>query len=128
MTECNSSPSPLDHTHDSLAEAAFIVKTNLDSIGLVDSLSYWVFTDVFEENRNTDSVYHGCFGMINYQQIVKPAFHAYRLLNQLGDELLEKTDCAMVTRDVKEEMVVIGNPARHQRKRWTRSAPPPQAS
>ncbi len=99
LTEWSSSPSPLDHTHDSLAAAAFIVKTNLDSIGLVDSLSYWVFTDVFEENRLTDSVFHGCFGLINYQQIVKPAFHAYRFMNQLGDELIERVDGAVVTRD-----------------------------
>lgn len=99
LTEWSSSPSPLDHTHDSLAAGAFIVKTNLDSIGLVDSLSYWVFTDVFEENRKTDSVFHGCFGLINYQEIVKPAFHAYRFLNELGDETLKRTDGAIVTRD-----------------------------
>jgi xylan 1,4-beta-xylosidase len=99
LTEWSSSPSPLDHTHDSLAAGAFIVKTNLDSIGYVDSLSYWVFTDVFEENRLTDSVFHGCFGLINYQEIVKPAFHAYRMLNELGDELVERTDGAIVTRD-----------------------------
>ena len=99
LTEWSSSPSPLDHTHDSLAAGAFIVKTNLDSIGYVDSLSYWVFTDVFEENRLTDSVFHGCFGLINYQEIVKPAFHAYRMMNELGDELVERTDGAIVTRD-----------------------------
>lgn len=99
LTEWSSSPSPTDHTHDSLAAGAFIVKTNLDSIGLVDSLSYWVFTDVFEENRKTDSVFHGSFGLINYQEIVKPAFHAYRFLNQLGDQLVARTDGAIVSRD-----------------------------
>ncbi len=99
LTEWSSSPSPVDHTHDSLAAGAFIVKTNLESIGLVDSLSYWVFTDVFEENRETDSIFHGGFGLINYQQIVKPAFHGYRFLNELGDELLERKVGAVVTRD-----------------------------
>ncbi len=99
LTEWSSSPSPVDHTHDSLAAGAFIVKTNLESIGLVDSLSYWVFTDVFEENRETDSIFHGGFGLINYQQIVKPAFHGYRFLNELGDELLERKLGAVVTRD-----------------------------
>lgn len=98
LTEWSSSPSPVDHTHDSLATAAFIAKTNLESIGLVDSLSYWVFTDVFEENRKTDSIFHGGFGLINYQQIVKPAFHAYRLMNELGDELLQATEGAVISR------------------------------
>jgi xylan 1,4-beta-xylosidase len=99
LTEWSSSPSPLDHTHDSLAAGAFIAKTNLESIGLVDSLSYWVFTDVFEENRRTDLIFHGGFGLINYQEIVKPAFHAYRFMNELGDELLEQKMGAVVTRD-----------------------------
>jgi len=99
LTEWSSSPSPLDHSHDGLAAAAFILKTNLDSVGLVDSLSYWVFTDVFEEERKIDSVFHGGFGMINYQQIAKPAFHAYRYLHQLGDEVISQGDGAILTRD-----------------------------
>jgi len=105
LTEWNSSPSPTDHSHDSLAAAAFIAKTNLESIGNVDSLSYWVFTDVFEENRLTDSIFHGGFGLINYQQIVKPAFHAYRFMNQLGDTTLAQTVGALVSRDSKSGKV-----------------------
>ncbi|MGA2906672.1 MAG: hypothetical protein ABSE36_03135 [Terracidiphilus sp.] len=98
LTEWNSSPSPVDHSHDSLAAAAFVAKTNLESIGLVDSLSYWVFTDVFEENRNTDSIFHGGFGLINYQEIVKPTFHAYRLMNLLGDQKLAQVPGGIITR------------------------------
>jgi xylan 1,4-beta-xylosidase len=99
LTEWNTSWEIFDYTHDALSAAAFVVKSNLDSIGLVDSLSYWTFTDVFEENRKTESPFHGCFGMINYQQIPKPVFHAYRMMNQLGDRLLAQTDGAIVTRD-----------------------------
>jgi xylan 1,4-beta-xylosidase len=106
LTEWSSSPSPLDHSHDSLAAAAFIAKTNLESIGLVDSLSYWVFTDVFEENRKTDSVFHGGFGLINYQEIVKPAFHAYRMMNDLGDQLLEQKEGAVITRDKATQRII----------------------
>jgi xylan 1,4-beta-xylosidase len=98
LTEWNSSPSPLDHSHDSLAAAAFVAKANLESIGLVDSLAYWVFTDVFEENRNTDSIFHGGFGLINYQGFVKPAFHAYRFMNELGDQTLVQVPGGIVTR------------------------------
>lgn len=101
LTEWNSSPSPVDHSHDTLAAATFIAKTNLESIGLVDSLSYWTFTDVFEENRNTDSIFHGGFGLINYQEIVKPGFHAYRMMNELGDELLAQSPGGVVSRDKK---------------------------
>ncbi len=40
LTEWNSSPSPRDFTHDYLQAATYIAKVNLESIGLVNSLSY----------------------------------------------------------------------------------------
>jgi xylan 1,4-beta-xylosidase len=75
------------------------VKVNLDCEGLANSLSYWIFTDVIEEGGAGDSIFHGGFGLINFQGIVKPAFHAYRMLHQLGDEALKKEEGMVVTRD-----------------------------
>lgn len=98
LTEWSSSSSPRDHTHDFLQAATFVVKANLESIGLVDSLSYWTFTDVFEEGGVGDTPFHGGFGMINFQGIPKPVFHAYRFLNALGDELVSAVPGAVVTR------------------------------
>lgn len=101
LTEWSSSPSPRDNTHDYLQAATFIVKVNLDCEGLTNSLSYWTFTDVFEEGGAGDSIFHGGFGMINFQGIVKPVYHGYRMLNQLGDEILIKEDGLAVTRHSK---------------------------
>jgi xylan 1,4-beta-xylosidase len=101
LTEWNSSPWLNDNTHDSLAAATYIVKANLDSIGLVDSLSYWTFTDVFEEGGADPTMLHGGFGMITYQGIPKPSLHAYRFLNNLGDELLASSSQGVVTRERK---------------------------
>ena len=78
--------------------ATYVTKANLDSIGCVDSLSYWTFTDVFEEGGCGDTPFHGGFGMINLQGVVKPVFHAYRFMNSLGDELLGKFVSGVVTR------------------------------
>lgn len=98
LTEWSSSPSSRDPTHDSLQAAAFILRANLDCIGLADSLSYWTFTDVFEEAGAGNSIFHGGFGLINYQGIVKPSFHAYRMLHNLGDELLHREEGLVLTR------------------------------
>jgi xylan 1,4-beta-xylosidase len=99
LTEWSSSSSPRDFTHDFLQAATFVVKTNVDSINTVDSLSYWVFSDIFEEGGAGDTIFHGGFGMINAQGIVKPTFHAYRFLSSLGDEVIATFDCGIVTRD-----------------------------
>lgn len=98
LTEWSSSPSSRDHTHDHPQAATFVVKANVESVGLVDSMSYWTFTDVFEEEGAGDTSFHGGFGMINYQGIPKPTFHAYRFLNHLGDERLAQVPGAIVTR------------------------------
>jgi xylan 1,4-beta-xylosidase len=98
LTEWSSSSSPRDFTHDFLQAATYVTKANLESIGAVDSLSYWTFTDVFEEGGCGDTIFHGGFGMINLQGIVKPTFHAYRFMNALGDELLGKGTSGVVTR------------------------------
>ncbi|WP_344737635.1 GH39 family glycosyl hydrolase [Microbacterium awajiense] len=99
LTEWSSSSSSRDHTHDYPQAATFVVKANLDSIGLVDSLSYWTFTDIFEEAGGGQLPFHGGFGMLNQQGIPKPTYHAYRFLSTLGDELLVHTDAGVLTRD-----------------------------
>lgn len=98
LTEWNSSPSHRDHTHDTLLAATYIVKCNIETTGLVDSLAYWTFTDCFEEDGAGDTVFHGGFGLINFQGIPKPAFHAYRFLHALGDEELARGPGWIVTR------------------------------
>jgi xylan 1,4-beta-xylosidase len=101
LTEWSSSPSSRDNTHDSLQAATYVIKANVDCIGLTNSMSYWTFTDVFEEKGAGDTLWHGGFGMINLQGIVKPTFHAYRFLHQLGDEILQKEEGLIVTKHTK---------------------------
>ncbi len=116
LTEWNTSPSSRDSSHDQLPAATYIVKSNLDCIGLINSLAFWTFTDVFEERGGGHSIFHGGFGMINYQGIVKPSYHAYRMLNQLGTQKLYSSDCLFVTRrEDTNKVVALGYnyPAEH---------------
>ena len=48
---------------------------------------------------------HIRFGMVNLQGIVKPVFHAYRLMNLLGDELLGNFSAGVVTRCSKTKIL-----------------------
>jgi xylan 1,4-beta-xylosidase len=98
LTEWSSSSSPRDFTHDYLQAATYVVKANVESLRSVDSLSYWTFTDVFEEGGAGDTAFHGGFGMINYQGLPKPTFHAYRFLGALGDEEIARANNTLVTR------------------------------
>ncbi len=107
ITEWNSSASDKDCSRDYVPEAVFIVKTNIESSHLVDTLCYWTFTDIFEEIGPGQSMFHGGFGLINLQGIVKPSFHAYRFLNSLGDEEILRKDGCIITRRSSDETISI---------------------
>lgn len=49
LTEWSSSPSSRDHSHDYVPAAIYVARTMLASIGHVDTLAYWTFSDIFEE-------------------------------------------------------------------------------
>jgi xylan 1,4-beta-xylosidase len=93
LTEWNSSPSPRDLIHDTAFMAPFVIMNNLKGLGLADSLAFWTFTDVFEEGRAGNSLFHGGFGMFNTQGLKKPSYYGYWFLARLGSqELLSGID------------------------------------
>lgn len=87
-TEWNSSSNPFDHLHDEPYAAAFIIKSIMDVSGLVDGYSYWVFSDIFEENYFPSLPFHGGFGLLTLHGVAKPTYRAFELLHRLGGELM----------------------------------------
>ncbi len=99
-TEWSSSYTPADPIHDSYHNAAFILDKMRNVGSSAESMSYWTFTDIFEEAGPRVTPFHGGFGLVNYQDLPKPAFFAYKFLNQLGDtELTCEDPAAFVCRD-----------------------------
>ncbi len=91
-TEWSSSYTPSDPLHDSYHEAAYILE-KLKQVGnSVNSMSYWVFTDIFEEAGPRFTPFHGGFGLLTIQGIPKSAFYAYSYMNKLGKTELKNTD------------------------------------
>lgn len=99
-TEWSSSYTPSDPVHDSYIEAAFILEKIKQSQDYADSMSYWVFTDIFEEAGPRFTPFHGGFGLLNYQGIKKAAYHAYEYLNALGTtELVSDSQRSYICKD-----------------------------
>jgi xylan 1,4-beta-xylosidase len=91
-TEWSTSYSPRDPVHDAYISAAYIVSRLKGIAGQAESMSYWTFTDIFEENGPVPSSFHGGFGLINFQGLRKPSFYADQFLNRLGEEELISND------------------------------------
>ena len=92
FTEWSSSYTPSDPYHDSYQSAAYILDKIRHTGDAVNSMSYWTFTDIFEEAGPRFTPFHGGFGLLNYQGIKKPAYFSYLFLNKLGPTELKNDD------------------------------------
>ncbi len=67
--------------------------------GLVQMMSYWTFSDVFEEQGVVKTPFYGGFGLLAERSIPKAAFNDFALLHRLGETRLDAgSDSALVTR------------------------------
>jgi xylan 1,4-beta-xylosidase len=67
--------------------------------GLVSNLSYWTFSDVFEEQGVVRQPFYGGYGLIAAGGLPKPAYNAFKLLHKLGDQRISvNSQSALVTR------------------------------
>src|ERR1035441_5941428 len=58
------------------------------SQGLLQGMSYWTYTDLFEEPGPPPTPFHGGFGLLNREGIPKPAYFAYKYLHAVqGNEI-----------------------------------------
>lgn len=109
LTEWSSSPSSRDCCHDELPAACYVADAALSVNERVSCLSYWTFTDIFEEEGGGHLPFHGGFGMFNFNGIPKPVYHTYRMLHQLGDTLLQQTDSSILTRQGRGLRALVWN-------------------
>ncbi|MHA6720497.1 GH39 family glycosyl hydrolase [Sphingomonas sp. RS6] len=92
FTEWSTSYTPRDPVHDSYVSAPYIL-TKLKGVqGMVQGMSYWTYTDLFEEPGPPTAPFQGGFGLMNPEGIRKPAWFAYKYLNALRGDAIETGD------------------------------------
>src|SRR6267154_883491 len=86
-----------------VTDTAFMGPWMADTIrqcdGLTAMMSYWTFSDVFEEQGVVKTPFYGGFGLLAEGGIPKAAFNDFALLHQLGDTRLDvDSDSVLITR------------------------------
>ena len=107
ITEFNSSYRPDNPVHDTAFHAAYLAPVLVTGGDLVDSFSYWTFSDVFEEVGVPTALFHGGFGLLTHRQIKKPTYHLYAFMARLGDQVLARGDDHLVSRDATGRVTVL---------------------
>ncbi len=100
FTEWSTSYTPRDAVHDSYVSAPYILDKLRRTQGLVQGMSYWTYSDLFEEPGPPTGPFQGGFGLMNPQGIRKPAWFAYKYLNALkGREIACEDGQVFAARD-----------------------------
>jgi len=73
---------------DSIYEGPWMADTIRQCDGLTQMMSYWDFSDVFEEQGVVKKPFYGGYGLIAERDIPKPALLAFSLFHTLGDTRL----------------------------------------
>jgi xylan 1,4-beta-xylosidase len=99
FSEYNASYKNEPEVTDSEFMGPWLADTIRQCDGLMGILSYWTFSDVFEEQGVVQQPFYGGFGLIAAGGIAKPSFNAFKLLHKLGEQRIEsQSDSALVTK------------------------------
>jgi len=75
--------------------------------GLVNMMSFWTFSDVFEEGGPIARPFVNMFGLRATGGINKPSYYAYELLHQLGNERLANgSKNVLITKTERGELTI----------------------
>ena len=106
-SEFNASWSNHTQVTDAPYMGPWLAETVRQCDGLVQEMSYWTFSDVFEEGGVVKTPFWGGFGLQAVGGIPKPAFNAFALLHQLGDQRLgNDLEGSLVTRRADGTLVL----------------------
>lgn len=99
LSEFNASWMTEPDVTDSVYMGPWLAETIRQCDGMVEMMSYWTFSDVFEEEGVVKKPFYGGYGLVAVDEIPKPAFNAFALLHKLGNTRLRSdSGSALVTR------------------------------
>jgi xylan 1,4-beta-xylosidase len=108
ISEWSTSYTPRDFVHDSYISGVYVLAKLHACQGLAQGMSYWTYTDLFEEPGPPQESFHGGFGLLNREGIRKPAYFAYKYLHALGGQALATGDPqALLSADVGNLTAVL---------------------
>ncbi|HET7299415.1 MAG TPA: glycosyl hydrolase family 39 [Oleiagrimonas sp.] len=84
LTEFNATIYTVPNMLDSVYMGPWLARIVHNCAGNVDMISYWTFSDVFEEQGIVTSPFYGGYGLIAERGIPKPVFNAFAMLHKLG--------------------------------------------
>lgn len=107
FSEYNASYANEPDVTDSIFMGPWMANTIRECDGLTSMMSYWTFSDVFEEQGVIKTPFYGGFGLVAEGGVPKPAFNAFLLLHMLGTERIPAdSDSVLATRNENHQLEI----------------------
>lgn len=107
-TEWNVTPVHEDaYGKDSEYNPVFVLEAVKECVGLLDSFSYWTFSDIFEESGPGLYPFSGKYGLLSIHGIKKPSFHAFKYMSSMYDQEIPVDGSVRVTKSHYGEFRVL---------------------
>ena len=75
--------------------------------GMVEMMSFWTFSDVFEEGGPMPRPFEGAFGLRAKGGINKPSYYDFALLHELGDRRIANSSNNLIVTKRSDDTLVI---------------------
>ena len=98
---------PLWITEWTSQNPAFIAHTLSQCIGFTEAMSYWTFSNAFEESGVPGGVFNPLFGLVEQWGIERPSLHAFNCLHRLGEIRLRASDGPILATKRKDGSLAI---------------------
>ena len=92
---------------DSIYMGPWLADTIRQCDGLTQAMSYWTFSDVFEEQGVVKQPFYGGFGLIAAGGIPKPSYDVFELLHRLGEQRIPVNSPLVLATRQKDNSVVL---------------------
>jgi xylan 1,4-beta-xylosidase len=92
---------------DSIYMAPWLAATISQCDGFTQMMSYWTFSDVFEEQGVVKEPFYGGFGLLAAGGIPKPSYYAFEVLHRLGDQRIENSNQNVLVTKTSDRTLVI---------------------
>jgi xylan 1,4-beta-xylosidase len=97
----------MKEARDTSYVGAALANTVRECDGMVDEMSFWTFSDVFEEGGPIARPFEGHFGLRAEGGINKPSYYDFGLLHRLGDRRMANSDSNVIVTKRGDGMLVI---------------------
>lgn len=107
INEWNLVPDPLNCINDTAFKAPYFIENILEASAKVDAIAYWTFSDIFDEVRYKNRLFHGGIGFLTETGLKKPVYYAIELLNMVSGNVIVKNKNILATKSENGTIYIL---------------------